>query len=145
MQTRPEKPGFARFTWDGRDDAGAMLPDGRYLGRIRVTRPAGTVGHQVPVLKMPFRLIPSAWRVKRGASVRLAFQSAEPVRGKPVITARQPGRDSLRLKVTKVDRHGFKTRYAVRSDGPKGKLRVEVTAIDTGGGSQSQTFTLQVR
>jgi flagellar hook assembly protein FlgD len=141
----PEQPGFARFTWDGRDDAGAMLPDGRYLGRIRVSRPAGTVGHQVPVLKMPFRLMPSAWRVKRGSSVRLAFESAEPLRGKPVIMARQPGRDPVRLKVIKVDRDGFRTRYAVRTGGPKGKLRIEVTAVDTAGGSQSQTYTLRLR
>jgi flagellar hook assembly protein FlgD len=141
----PEQPGITRFSWDGRDDAGAMLPDGRYLGRIRVSRPAGTVGHQVPVLKMPFRLMPSAWRVRRGSSVRLAFESAEPLRGKPVITARQPGRDSVRLKVTKVGRDGFKTRYAVRSGGPKGKLRIAVTATDTAGGSQSQVYTLRVR
>jgi hypothetical protein len=94
---------------------------------------------------MPFRLKPSAWRVKRGSSVRLAFESAEPLRGKPVITARQPGRHSVRLKVTKTARDGFKTRYAVRGGGPKGKLRIEVTAIDTGGGSQSQSYTLRVR
>ena len=138
-----QDPGFTRFVWDGRDDAGAMLPDGRYLGRVRVARPQGTYGHQVAVLKMPFRLTPSAWRVRRGASVRLAFQSAEPLRGEPVVTARQPGGEVTRLKVTKVDRHAFRARYAVRAAGPRGKLRIAVTATDAGGGSRIRDLHAQ--
>jgi flagellar hook assembly protein FlgD len=140
-----QEPGVIRFVWDGADDAGAPLPDGRYLARVRVTRPAGTYGHQVAVMKMPFRMIPSAWRVRRGDRVRLAFQSAEPLRGKPVITARQPGREPLRLKVIRVDARAFRTRYATRTDGPRGKVRIAVTATDEGGGSQSQTYELKLR
>jgi flagellar hook assembly protein FlgD len=140
-----QEPGFVHFTWDGTDDAGAMLPDGRYLGRVRVARPAGTYGHQVAVLKMPFRLVPSAWRARRGAPARLTIQSAEPIQGKPVVTARQPGRNPVRLKVTRRDADVFRTRYAIRADGPRGKLRIAVSATDTGGGTQSQTYLLELR
>ena len=145
IDAAPYQPGVVRFVWDGTDDAARPLPDGRYTGRIRVTRPQGTYGHEVSVLKMPFRMIPSAWRVRRGGTLRLAFQSAEPLKGKPVVTADQPGLESRPLKVTRIDAHDFKARYAIRADGHRGKLVIKVAATDKGGGSQSQSYTLKLR
>jgi hypothetical protein len=51
----------------------------------------------------------------------------------------------VRLKVIRDDATDFRSRYAVRADGKKGKLRIEVAATDTGGGAQSQVFSLTLR
>jgi len=139
------KPGDLRFTWDGTDDAGQRLPDGTYTGRIRVSRPLGSYGHEVTVHMMPFRVAPSRWRVVRGQPVRLVFTSAEPIKGKLTATFRQPGLEETPFKVSRVDERTFRATLATRADSKRGKLKIRVTGTDKAGGSQTGVFELKLR
>jgi flagellar hook assembly protein FlgD len=138
-------PGQVRFAWDGRDDAAQPLPDGRYTARARVTRPQGSYAHDVAVRLMPFGFSPSAWRVARGEFVRVVFESAEPLTGKPVVTFDQPGLDPVPVRVIKIGPTTFKAAYTTKQEGKLGKLTVRAEGTDTGGGIQSQSWALKLR
>lgn len=145
LEAAERQPGDVRFDWDGTDDAGQQLPDGKYAGRVRVTRPQGTYGHEVTVFKMPFRLTPSKWKVQRGEIISLAIRSAEPLTGKPVLTFKQPGLEETAVKVSRLDDYTFKGRLSTQPAGKRGKLTIRIQGTDTGGGSQSQAFKLDLR
>lgn len=138
-------PGDVRFVWDGTDDAGQLVPEGRYTGRIRVTRPGGTYAHDVTVRMMPFKLWSAKWTLKRGASTKLSFESAEPLKGKPVVTANQPGIRKYGLKVTRRSPTKFTATLRTRNKGKAGDLKVRIVGTDVNGGSQSKVFTLKLR
>ncbi len=136
--------GPVRFEWDGRDDAGQFVPQGTYLGRIRVTRPAGSYGHEVPVRIMPFDLTPTTWKPRRGDELRLWFTSAEPMKGKPIVSARLPGIPSAELRVTKVNPTTFKALLRTKGAERPGKVTVKVVGTDTGDGTQTQAWGLKL-
>ena len=142
------EPGDFRFVWDGTDDDGAMVPEGRYSARIRVTRPQGTYAHAVTVRVMPFKVWTKQWTIKRGAQVTLTIHSAEPLKGKPVLTANQPGIAKYTVpakKVTKLSDTKFKVALKARAKGKAGDMKVRVIGTDKGDGSQAQVFTLKLR
>ena len=136
--------GPVRFEWDGRDDAGQFVPEGTYLGRIRVTRPAGSYGHEVPVRIMPFDLTPTTWKPRRGDEVRLWFTSAEPMKGKPIVSARLPGIPVAELRVTKVNPTTFKALLQTKGAARPGKVTVKVVGTDTGDGTQTHAWGLKL-
>jgi hypothetical protein len=141
-------PGDVRFVWDGTDDAGALVPEGRYTARIRVSRPQGTYAHDVTVRMMPFKLWTSSWKVKRGATVTLRIESAEPLKGKPVVTANQPGIKKYTVskkKITKLSDTKFKVVLKTRNKGKAGDMKVRVLGTDRDGGTQAKVFTLGLR
>jgi flagellar hook assembly protein FlgD len=138
------QPGMVRFAWDGRDDAGQFVPQGRYVGRIRVTRPSGSYGHDVAVHVMPFDLQPATWKPRLGDEVRLWFSSAEPLRGKPIVMARLPGLTKAPLRVIKVDHTTFKALLPTRKALRPGRITVRAIGTDSGAGTQTQTWTLRL-
>ncbi len=143
-----DAPGDARFVWDGTDDGGALLPEGRYTARIRVTRPQGTYAHDVKVQMMPFKIWTKRWSVQRGDKITLTLYSAEPLQGKPVVTANQPGIKKYKVpgwKITRLSDTKFKVVLKTRAAGKAGDMKVRVYGTDTGDGLQSRAFTLMVR
>ncbi len=138
------QPGMVRFEWDGRDDAGQFVPEGRYLGRIRVTRPSGSYGHDVAVRVMPFDLEPATWKPRLGDEVRLWFTSAEPLRGKPIVMARLPGLTKAPLRVIKVDHTTFKALLPTAAALRPGRITIRAIGTDSGAGVQSQTWALRL-
>lgn len=139
------EPGTIRFAWDGSDDAGQQLPDGIYTGRIRIARPQGSYGHDVSVRKMPFLMKPSRWTLRRGQSVSIVLDSAEPLRGRPTITAKAPKRDWAKLKVRRVDDDTFKATFKTRKAWARGTIRLRIEATDVEGGSQAKGYRLRLR
>ncbi len=95
-------PGDVRFVWDGKDDSGAYVPEGRYRARIRVSRPQGSYAHDVTVRMMSYQLWASRWSLRRGETVTLTFTSAEPLKRKPTVTANQPGIAKYAVPATKI-------------------------------------------
>jgi len=141
-------PGLVRFRWDGTDDGGVYVPQGRYTARFTVTRPAGTYAHEVAVRMVPFRLWTKKWTLARGDTVTLKFTSAEPLKGKPVVTANQPGISKYevpRWKITKVSDTKFKVVLKTKDKGRAGEMKVRIEGTDTGGGTQARVFTLKLR
>jgi flagellar hook assembly protein FlgD len=141
-------PGPARFVWDGTDDAGAMVPEGRYTARIRVTRPQGSYAHDVTLQLMPFQLRTKTWSVQRGDTITLTLLSAEPLKGKPVVVANQPGIKKYqvpRWKITRLSETSYKVVLKTRAAGKPGEMKVRVVGTDIADGTQSKVFTLKLR
>ncbi len=141
-------PGDVRFVWDGTDDTGAMLPEGRYHARIRVTRPQGSYAHEVTLRLMPFQLSTNTWSVRRGDKISLKVLSAEPLKGKPTVFANQPGIAKYKVpgwKITRLDAATFKVVLKTRAAGKPGEMKVRVLGTDTADGTQAKIFTLTVR
>jgi hypothetical protein len=134
-----------RFFWNGTDDAGQQLPNGTYQARVRVVRPAGSYGHEITVRKMPFWFKPSRWTVRRGDTLTIVVDSAEPLAGRPIISAKAPRRDWVRLRVARVDDDSFRTRFETRRAWSSGTLRVRIEATDADGGTNAKGYTLQLR
>jgi hypothetical protein len=139
------EPGTVRFAWDGNDDAGEQLPDGVYTGRIRATRPQGSYGHDVSIRKMAFFMKPSRWTLRRGDLLSVALDSAEPIKGRPVISAKAPKRDWVKLRVRRVDADTFRTTFKTRKAWSAGTLRLRIEATDVDGGSQARSYRLALR
>jgi flagellar hook assembly protein FlgD len=137
--------GTATFAWDGTDDSGALVPRGVYTASVSATTGHGTYAHTTQVKAMPFVMEASRWTLKRGETSRLIVDAAEPVAGKPTIIVKQPGKDPRQLTVRRVSETRFKASLTAQPGGRVGRIRVKVTSTDTAGGSQSQTFSLQLR
>jgi hypothetical protein len=132
--------GRVAWTWDGRDDAGERLPKGTYSTRVRVSRSVGTYGHDVTLRLMPFWLDDPDRVVRRGQILKLVITSAEPLKGKPSIKIRQPGK-SFGITLRKLSDTRFTSSFKVRSGGKNGRVRVIVQGTDSGGGTQQHTFS----
>lgn len=139
------EPGDVRFVWDGKDDQGDLVPEGRYTARIRVKRPQGAYAHDVSLHLMPFKMRTPTWKVRRGQAVTLTFDSAEPIKGKPIVTANQPGIKKYGLRVTRLSATRFKARLATRNAGTAGAMKIRILGTDIQGGKQSKVFTMRVR
>jgi flagellar hook assembly protein FlgD len=132
--------GRLAWTWDGRNDAGDRLPKGTYQSRVRVARSVGSYGHDVAVHLLPFWLDKPERTLRRGQTVNLAITSAEPLKGRPVIRIRQPGKPLFWPRVRKVSDTRFTSSFKVKSGGRNGTVTVIVEGTDTGGGTQLHRF-----
>ena len=144
----PRQPGPVKFVWDGTDDSGKYVPDDIYRARITVVRPAGSYAHEVRLRQTPFVASSSRWVYRRGETVVLDITSTEPLEGKPVVTANQPGIRKYtvpRWKVKRLSAKRFKVIIATRGGGPAGGMKVRVKGVDVDGGTNAKVFTVRLR
>ena len=139
------EPGEVRFVWDGTDDAGVPVRQGKYTARVRVTRPKGSYGHDLTVRIAPFKLTPSKWSLRRGDTVRLTIDAAEAVKWKPVVTANRQGLKRVQLFVRKITAKRFTAVLKTRRAGKAGDLKIRVFSTDVKGGKQAKYFILKLR
>ncbi len=83
--------GVVRFVWNGQDDRGRWVPDGKYTARVRVTTSMGSYAHDVVLRHMPFQAYTPSWTRRRGDTVTLRITTAEPLQGQAG-RLRQPAR-----------------------------------------------------
>ncbi|MGD8486376.1 MAG: FlgD immunoglobulin-like domain containing protein [Chloroflexota bacterium] len=141
-------PGDVRFAWDGRDDTGAYVPDDRYTARISVKRPSGTYAHEVTLRHMPFMAWTRKWTRQRGDTITLKLTSAEPLKGKPVVTANQRGITKYAVpprKITRLSSTQFKVVIKTRDKGKAGVMKVRVVGTDTDGGTNAKVFSIRLK
>ena len=134
--------------WDGRNENGSLVPDGRYVARVRVTRPGGSYAHEVTVRHMPFMAWTPSWIRDRGDTVTLKVTTVEPLRRKPVVTANQPGIRKVTVPAKRVTRLGpnqYKVVIRTKDQGLAGDMKVRVTGIDSAGGTNTKVFTVLLR
>jgi flagellar hook assembly protein FlgD len=142
------QPGSVNFKWDGRNDAGAFVPDGKYFARIRVVRQVGTYAHEVVVRQTPFLAQSPRWRYKRGETMKLTLYSTEYLQGKPVVTVNQPGIPKYVVPAAKVKRHSdrkFTVTIKTKDQGRKGTMTLRVVGTDKGGGKNKKFYSVKLR
>ena len=133
--------GDVRFVWDGTDDDGALVPEGRYTARIRVTSRQGTYAHDVIVRHDALPGVDHAKLDAAGAATpsRSRSTSAEPLKGKPVVTANQPGiaKYTVRPEGHQAQRPtSSRSCSRPRQAGKAGEMKVRVLGTDKQGGTQ---------
>ncbi len=148
IDNQVRKPGMVVFAWNGRTDGGGWAPDGRYTARIRVTRVTGTYAHEVTLRHMPFMAWTPSWIRTRGDTVTLKLTSAEPLTGKPVVTANQTGIAKYTVpasRITRLSATSFKVVVKTRAAGKAGPMYVRVVGTDRNGGTNTKVFTLTLK
>jgi hypothetical protein len=134
-------PGIHVFTWDGRDDAGVMVPRGSYRSVVSATD--GTLGatQALPVVADGFRIDVSDTTPARGQRLTVTATSAEVLDAAPTLRIYQPGRAAWTVGMTKIDTRLYRVTVTLKSGGT-GTMRLRVAANDDGGRWQASYRSL---
>lgn len=145
--------GPVRIEWDGRDDAGRLLPEGEYLPRVHLRDQRWTI-----TLPNPIRIDVTPPRLELVTARRLVF-SPDGDRRADRVTFRyrldEPGRamlliDGKRRALTRFPRTEDKLEWFGKVDGralPAGTYVARVVAFDPAGnvGERSRPITIVIR
>lgn len=140
--------GVVRFVWNGQDERGRWAPDGKYTARVRVTTAMGSYAHDVDLRHMPFQAYTPSWTRRRGDTVTLRITTAEPLRGKPVVSANQRGIAKYTVpprRITRLAADQFKVVLKTRRSGKAGIMKVRVKGTDKRGGTNAKVFDLRLK
>ena len=135
--------GIHAYRWNGRNDAGAMVPRGTY--RSVVTATDGTLSgtHTVQVVADAFKIIVSDTTPGRGQRLTVTVTSAEKLNGTPRLRVYQPGISAWTVTMKKVDSRVYKVKVTLKGSKP-GTLRIRVNAYDRNGAKQASNRYLSL-
>jgi hypothetical protein len=97
---------------------------------------------------MPFMAWTRKWTRQRGDTITLKLTSAEPLKGKPVVTANQRGITKYAVpprKITRLSSTQFKVVIKTRDKGKAGVMKVRVVGTDTDGGTNAKVFSIRLK
>ncbi|MEO7118910.1 MAG: FlgD immunoglobulin-like domain containing protein, partial [Candidatus Limnocylindrales bacterium] len=144
MSAQTVSPGLLAQVWDGKDDAGAYVPDGMYWQVLTATTDAGTYSHMLSIRVMPFKVTAPQWSGPAGTKVTFSVISAESLTGYAVIWVYQPGVERYRISPVRASATKFKFTVTFKP-GTAGQVAIKMSGKDIAGGKNNQTvnFTLQ--
>ncbi len=137
MSNAGVNPGALSWQWDGRNDAGAFVPDGVYYSVMTAATSAGTYSHRVPIEVGAFslsRAVPGP--VVRGVKVKHVTFSAETLSSsfpKPKIRVYAPGVAVKVWKTTKASDGSFFANITVPLTAQAGTVQMRVQGTDANG------------
>jgi flagellar hook assembly protein FlgD len=134
--------GSRSWTWDGRLADGTFVPQGRYVAELTATSWLGTTVLRRTVWAAAFAATLSPSTVAPGQKLVIRFRTVEPLATRPVVRFTQPGRDTVKVTVTRLDDGSYRAVFTVQA-GAAGAGSVRIDAKDTGG--QVNTTTLAIR
>ncbi len=135
LDSGPRPAGRQRFTWDGRDEAGHVVPAGTYRPRLHLAR-----GHRTILMPNPIKVDPIAPRIalasvtsrafspdrdNRNDLVRLRYRTSESARALLFVNGR------LRVKLHRYSRTGVLRWFG--SGMPAGHYQLVLRAVDLAG------------
>jgi flagellar hook assembly protein FlgD len=131
--------GSQSWTFDGRDDAGTMLPRGVYTARAIATDGSLTATQAATFVLDAFDLHASDTSPARGQVVSLTIGSAEVLAKAPRLIVDQPGLSRWKALTTKVGKHTYTVTIRLRTGGGAGPMSLKVKGTDKYGRRQSTT------
>jgi hypothetical protein len=126
--------GTVTWQWNGKDDDGAFVPQGRYRIVVRATNGTQTAAQAVTVDAMAFRLAASVTTATPGKAFTITATSAESLKSVPVVTVHQPGLAAWTVTMTRVSANLWSATVRPKSGGTAGTLTLVVHAKDASGG-----------
>jgi hypothetical protein len=123
------------FAWDGRDDAGALVPRGTYRTVVSATDGEHRATQRAAVVADAFRVTVSDETPGRGQRITITAVSAEVLDGNPRLKVFQPGRSAWAESMKKIAPKTYRVTVELKS-GSAGTLRLRVAADDDRGASQ---------
>ena len=137
--------GSATIAWDGRNDAGALVPQGVYRMEVRATVGDQTETHVVAVRAAAFEIRPSVSSGRRGSRLTVTVVSTEPLTGAVRLTIRQPGLAPYWLNLSHVSGSTYRAAWTLHRGGRTGAMSVTVAASDRSHGRNSTTISMGLR
>jgi hypothetical protein len=133
--------GIQSFRWNGRTDAGVMVPRGTY--RSVVTAGNGTVSatQSVSVTADAFRTGSSDSTPARGQRITITAVSAESLDAPPRLRVYQPGIAAWSVTMKRTDTRVYKATITLKRS-KAGTVRFRVSAYDSTGAAQSSNLYL---
>jgi hypothetical protein len=135
--------GAKAWTWNGRDAAGAYVPQGRYVAELTATSKLGTTRLTRSVWAAAFAITPSATTVTAGKVLTVRFATIEPLATRPVVTFTQPGVAPASVTATRLADGTYRASFTVRA-GVAGAATLRVRATDTGRHVNSTSIAIAV-
>jgi FlgD Ig-like domain len=147
----PVEPGAIAFSWDGRDDAGAVVPDASYYPRVHLERAHRTIRlpNAISVDTAPPRIVVGRMRPRvvspdgdgRADFTRVRYRVNEIARALLLVDGRQAVRGRLRRSTGVLRWFGKAFGKRLRA----GRYRIELRAEDRAGNLSAPTATQRVR
>jgi hypothetical protein len=101
---------------------------------VTATTSAGRYSHATVIRLAPFNL-KAKLTVSAGTSQKVTILAAEPVKGWPVITVKQPGLAAYKLYPTRYTTTKFTATWKAKA-GATGPITITITSTDNAGGTQ---------
>ena len=137
--------GLVSWAWNGRNDAGAYVPDGAYTMSITASTSAGSYSHEVRVTVAPFKVTASAWTGTAGQKIKLTIVTSEAQAGWPKIVVAQPGLATYSVRAVKSSSTKFTATLTLRAGGQPGSVTVRISGTDVKGGVDTRFFNLTIQ
>jgi flagellar hook assembly protein FlgD len=138
--------GQQSFQWDGKDNAGANVPDGTFYSVMTTTTSAGTYFHSLPIDVRAFRLTTSAVApFVRGTKVKFFVYSAEPLSARPKVKVTVPGLLVKTYSTSAVTGGGYSVAVTFPTTGQAGTVQFRVQGSDTAYQFQYSDFAFQLQ
>lgn len=141
--------GNVSWTWDGRNDASAFVPDGTYYSVTTATTPAGTYSQRLGVDVEAFRLLTATPPpFVRGTKVKVTVYSAETLSSltpKPKVRVTLPGLAATTYATTKQADGGFYVTVKFPTTAQAGTAQVRVQGTDANGAVQYTDYSFPLK
>ena len=138
--------GQQTIQWDGRDGAGAFVPDGTYYSVTTTATSAGTYFHSLPVDVRAFRLTSvAAAPFVRGTKTKFFIASAETLTGKPKLRVTFPGLAAKTIYSYVQAGGGWYATVNFPLAATPGTMQVRVNGTDSTGLAQWTDYSFQLQ
>ncbi len=128
--------GAYAFTWNGRNDAGAMVPRGTYRTVVTATDGTYSATQKATVVADAFRIVVSDSTPGRRQRITVTATSAETLDRTPRLRVYQPGIAAWSVTMRKIDTRVYRITVTLKSS-KTGTLKLRVSALDDGGRAQA--------
>jgi flagellar hook assembly protein FlgD len=135
----PMDAGVHVVRWDGRSDAGALVPKGRYLSQVTVDDGVTSTTEQILVYVDGIRMAMSDTTPAVGQLVTVTAVAVEALGASPSVSITQPGRARISYRMTKVGAATYRVQFRFKA-GPPGAVTVQISGVDRFGRPASATI-----
>jgi hypothetical protein len=145
MANQAEPVGRVTWSWDGKDDTGAYVPDGAYFMRVTAMTAQGSYSQEVRVYVAPFKITTSSWTATAGQSIKMTILTAEPQASWPKMTVTQPGVPKYSVNLRMYSSTKFTATITFKSGGTPGPVTIKIIGTDTRGGVDTRSYTATIQ
>jgi flagellar hook assembly protein FlgD len=137
----PLAAGSYTYSWNGRNDAGVMVPRGTYRSRVVAVDPLSTRTQQVSFVADAFLVVVSDTTPGRGQRITVTATTAESLKALPHLSVFQPGIAGYNVSMVTVRSGVYRATLTLKSSST-GTVRFRVYAYDSNGAYQATDVLL---
>jgi flagellar hook assembly protein FlgD len=133
--------GTYAYNWNGRNDAGTLVPRGTYYSVVSATDGTLSMTSRAWTVADGFRVTASDTTPNRGQSITITATTAEKLSRTPRVIVYQPGQKAWSVSLRKITTTTYRVTLRLKSGGA-GTVRFKVVGTDLGGRSNWSNLVL---